>query len=243
MKRAVAVIVLTALGLAGLGAGVFVARGNASPAAPVSPRTPTISKVTVVATEFKFALSKRSVNSGVVVFTVKNKGKILHDFKIAGKKTPLIKPGKSATLRVTMKKGRFQYICTVTGHARLGMKGAFVVGSASGPPPPPPPPPTTTTTTTTTTVPGPSTTVNVGLFEYRFELSPGTIPQGTVTFVITNHGQEPHNFDIAGVKAGAILAPGQSETWTIGLTARTYIIVCDVPFHIDRGMSSQMVIS
>ena len=236
MKRAVAVLTLTALGLAGLGAGVFVARGGATTNAQA------VSKVTVVATEFKFALSKRSVNSGVVVFTVKNKGKILHDFKIAGKKTPLIKPGKSATLRVTMKKGRFQYICTVTGHARLGMKGAFVVGSASGPPPPPPPT-TTTTTTTTTTVPGPSTTVNVGLFEYRFELSPGTIPQGTVTFVITNNGQEPHNFDIAGVKAGAILAPGQSETWTIGLTARTYIIVCDVPFHIDRGMSSQMVIS
>jgi uncharacterized cupredoxin-like copper-binding protein len=239
MKRAVAVIVLTALGLAGLGAGVFVARGNASPAAP---RAQATSKVTVVATEFKFALSKRSVNSGVVVFTVKNKGKILHDFKIAGKKTPLIKPGKSAVLRVTMKKGRFQYICTITGHARLGMKGAFAVGSSSGPPPPPPPT-TTTTTTTTTTVTGPSTTVNVDMFEYRFDLSPGTIPQGNVTFVITNRGQEPHNFDIAGVKAGAILAPGQTETWTIGLAARTYIIVCDVPFHIDRGMQSQMVIS
>lgn len=238
MKRAVAVIVLTALGLAGLGAGVFVARGNASPAAP---QAQAVSRVTVVASEFKFALSKRKVPTGTVIFTVKNKGKILHDFKIAGKKTPLIKPGKSARLRVSItKNGRFKYICTITGHARLGMKGVLAVGTAA---PPPPPPTTTTTTTTTTTVPGPSTTVNVDLFEYRFELSPGTIPQGTVTFVITNKGQEPHNFDIAGVKAGAILAPGQSETWSIGLAARTYIIVCDVPFHIDRGMSSQMVIS
>lgn len=242
MKRAVAVIALTALGLAGLGAGVFVARGNASPSGQQAAQSPAIAKVTVLATDFKFALSKRSVNAGVVVFTVKNKGKILHDFKIAGKKTPLIKPGKSAVLRVAMKKGRFQYICTVTGHARLGMKGAFAVGAASGPPPPPPPPPTTTTTTTTT-VTGPSTTVNVDMFEYRFDLAPTTIPQGTVTFVITNRGQEPHNFDIAGVKAGAILGPGQTETWTIGLAARSYVIVCDVPFHIDRGMQSQMVVS
>lgn len=236
MKRAVAVIALTALGLAGLGAGVFVARGNASPAAP---QAQAVARVTVVATDFKFALSKRKVPTGVVIFTVKNKGKILHDFKIAGKKTPLIKPGKSAVLRITMKRnGRFAYICTVTGHVRLGMKGVLAVGSATPPPPPPP-----TTTTTTTTVTGPSTTVNVDMFEYRFDLSPGTIPQGNVTFVITNKGQEPHNFDIAGVRAGAILGPGQTETWTIGLAARTYIIVCDVPFHIDRGMQSQMVIS
>jgi uncharacterized cupredoxin-like copper-binding protein len=237
MKRAVAVIALTALGLAGLGAGVFVARGHASPAAP---QAEAVSRVTVVATDFKFALSKRKVPTGTVIFTVRNKGKILHDFKIAGKRTPLIKPGKSVVLRVTIKKnGRFQYICTVTGHVRLGMKGVLAVGTAA----PPPPPPTTTTTTTTTTVPGPSTTVNVDMYEYRFELSPGTIPQGNVTFVVTNKGQEPHNFDIAGVRAGAILGPGQSETWTVGLAARTYIIVCDVPFHIDRGMTGQMVIS
>jgi len=236
MKRAVAVIALTALGLAGLGAGVFVARGNASPTAP---QAQVVAKVTVVATDFKFKLSKSKVPKGVVIFTVKNKGKILHDFKIAGKKTPLIKPGKSAKLRVTLtKNGRFTYICTVPGHVRLGMKGVLAAGTATPPPPPPP-----TTTTTTTTVTGPSTTVHVDMFEYRFDLSPGTIPQGTVTFVITNKGQEPHNFDIAGIKAGAILGPGQTETWTIGLPARTYIIVCDVPFHIDRGMSSQMVIS
>jgi uncharacterized cupredoxin-like copper-binding protein len=35
---------------------------------------------------------------------VTNKGKIPHDFKIAGKKTPLLKPGKSAELTVTLKK-------------------------------------------------------------------------------------------------------------------------------------------
>jgi hypothetical protein len=41
---------------------------------------------------------------GPVTFSVTNKGKIPHDFKIAGKKTPLLKPGKSAELTVTLKK-------------------------------------------------------------------------------------------------------------------------------------------
>jgi uncharacterized cupredoxin-like copper-binding protein len=236
MRRVAGVLGLAIFALAGLGAGIFASGGDAGTSAPEA-----TTKVTVIATEFKFKLSKRSVRAGTVIFTVKNQGKIAHDFKIAGKKTRVLAPGKTQVLRVKVTKGRKQYICTLVGHAKAGMKGVFLVGSATAPPPPPPP--TTTTTTTTTTVPGPSTTVTVDMFEYRFDLSPTTIPQGTVTFVINNRGQEPHNFDIAGIKAGAILGPGQTETWTVGLTARTYIIVCDVPFHIDRGMSSQMVIS
>lgn len=237
MRRAAAVLGLAVLGLVGLAAGIFATGGGASTKAAEA-----TSRVTVVATDFKFALSKRSVSAGTVIFTVKNKGKIAHDFKILGKKTPLIKPGKSAVLRVTMKKGRFQYLCTLQGHARLGMKGAFAVGSATAPPPPPPPT-TTTTTTTTTTVPGPATTVQVDMFEYRFDLSQTTVPSGTVTFVITNRGDVVHNFDIAGVRAGAILGPGQTETWTVGLPAKTYIIVCDVPFHDTFGMTGNLFVT
>jgi uncharacterized cupredoxin-like copper-binding protein len=83
--------------------------------------------VTVTATEFKFKLSKLSVPHGTVVFTVVNKGKIPHDFKINGKKTSLVKPGKSAKLTVTFKAGKFKYLCTVPGHAALGMKGTLTV--------------------------------------------------------------------------------------------------------------------
>jgi uncharacterized cupredoxin-like copper-binding protein len=83
--------------------------------------------VTVTATEFKFKLSKTSVPHGSVTFTVMNKGKLSHDFKIAGKKTPLIKPGKSAKLTVTLKAGKAAYLCTVAGHAAAGMKGTLTV--------------------------------------------------------------------------------------------------------------------
>jgi uncharacterized cupredoxin-like copper-binding protein len=84
--------------------------------------------VAVTATEYKFKLSKSSVPKGGVTFVVTNKGKIAHDFKIDGKKTPLIGPGKKASLTVTFAKaGKFPYLCTVTGHAALGMKGTLTV--------------------------------------------------------------------------------------------------------------------
>jgi nitrite reductase (NO-forming) len=83
--------------------------------------------VTVAAKEFKFTLSKRSVPHGKVIFKVTNRGKLAHDFSIAGHKTPLIKAGKSATLTVTLKKGSWAYKCTVAGHAAAGMKGKLKV--------------------------------------------------------------------------------------------------------------------
>ena len=85
--------------------------------------------VTVRASEFKFVLSKRHAPRGTVFFKVTNKGKVAHDFKINGKKTRLLQPGKSITLKVIFSKsGKFRYLCTVPGHAAAGMKGTFTVG-------------------------------------------------------------------------------------------------------------------
>lgn len=81
--------------------------------------------VAVTATEFKFNLSKTSVPHGTVVFTVVNEGKIAHNFFINGKSTPLVSPGKSAKLTVTLSAGKFLYVCTVPGHAAAGMKGTL----------------------------------------------------------------------------------------------------------------------
>jgi uncharacterized cupredoxin-like copper-binding protein len=84
-------------------------------------------KVTVTASEFKFKLSALKVAHGKVVFHVVNRGKLAHDFKIAGKKTALLKPGKAVNLTVTLKKGSYPYLCTVAGHAAAGMKGKLKV--------------------------------------------------------------------------------------------------------------------
>jgi uncharacterized cupredoxin-like copper-binding protein len=84
--------------------------------------------ITVTATEFKFKLSKTSAPKGSVTFRLVNKGQTIHDFKINGKKTPQIAPGKSATLTVKFAKaGKYPYLCTVPGHAAAGMKGTFTV--------------------------------------------------------------------------------------------------------------------
>ena len=87
-----------------------------------------LEKVNVAASEFKFVLSKKTARRGVVVFKVKNVGKVSHDFEIKGRKTKMLSPGQSATLRVTfLRKGSYPYKCTVPGHAAAGMKGVFKI--------------------------------------------------------------------------------------------------------------------
>ena len=83
--------------------------------------------VFVKAKEFSFTLSTKT-GAKTVVFKVMNVGKLPHDFKISGHKTPLIAPGKSATLRVNFPvAAKYPYLCTVPGHAAAGMKGVFTV--------------------------------------------------------------------------------------------------------------------
>ena len=212
--------------------------------------------IRVTATEFKFALSRRSVPTGTtVVFKVTNKGKIQHDFKIAGKKTKLLNPGKSTTLKVVFrKKGKFGYICTVKGHAAIGMKGTFAVGVKAVPITTVHTTTTTTSTTSTTTTVGttttpqtcttPTSTVNVSMSEYKFVLNgssvPISVPAGCIQFVIKNDGQVQHNFDLIGVRAGTILAPGGTETWAVQLSAGSKSYTCDVPFHDSFGMNGNL---
>jgi uncharacterized cupredoxin-like copper-binding protein len=77
--------------------------------------------------EFKITLSKKTIAKGVTTFKVTNKGGISHDFKIAGKKTPSLKTGKAATLKATLKTGKYPFLCTLPGHAAAGMKGTLTV--------------------------------------------------------------------------------------------------------------------
>jgi plastocyanin len=79
--------------------------------------------------EFRFTLSKSKVKRGTkVTFVVTNLGTLRHNFRIAGKKTPLLKVGKSVVLDVTFDRpGRYRYLCTMSGHAAAGMQGVLVV--------------------------------------------------------------------------------------------------------------------
>jgi plastocyanin len=103
------------------------------------PRATVINVIAGVPTEFKFGFrfsGKPGVPLGTVVFKVRNAGKLAHTFKICsspgaftrnsciGKSTASIAPGKTASLSFTFKKkGTYEYLCTVPGHAAAGMKG------------------------------------------------------------------------------------------------------------------------
>jgi uncharacterized cupredoxin-like copper-binding protein len=89
----------------------------------------TATTIQVKGGEFFFRLSKKSIAKPTkVTFAFMNIGSVPHDFRINGKTTPLIQPGKTAKLVITFtKKGKFPYLCTVPGHAQAGMKGVFTV--------------------------------------------------------------------------------------------------------------------
>ena len=84
-----------------------------------------VTTVKVTAFDLGFRLSTKKAKAGKVTFKVTNTGSLQHDFWIAGKKTPLIGHGKTASVTVTIKKGKNAYKCTFPGHAAAGMKGTF----------------------------------------------------------------------------------------------------------------------
>jgi plastocyanin len=85
-------------------------------------------KYTVTAVDFKFRNVPARVTAGAHTFTLVNRGSNKHDLKLAGKKTKLLNKGQRASITVSLKKGRtYAYLCTVPGHAALGMKGKVVV--------------------------------------------------------------------------------------------------------------------
>jgi uncharacterized cupredoxin-like copper-binding protein len=129
--------------------------------------------ITVVAgkpSELRFQLSKSTkLKVGTYTFKVTNNGLGFHTFKFCtapvknaskntcvGKVTKTLKPGQSASFTVTIKKaGKYEFLCSISGHAAAGMKGLIGFGVAVAPAPKPP---TTTSTPGTTTTPtGPPT--------------------------------------------------------------------------------------
>jgi predicted lipoprotein with Yx(FWY)xxD motif/plastocyanin len=117
--------------------------GSAIKKALTSPKETQATKLSVSAgspSEFKFTLSKTSVPLGTVTFTITNKGTIPHDFKLCsspkgglantctGRVSALVSSGASSTLTIKFtKKGTYEYLCTVAGHAAAGMKGILKV--------------------------------------------------------------------------------------------------------------------
>jgi uncharacterized cupredoxin-like copper-binding protein len=115
---ALAAVAITALALVGPAGARTEPQANAS-----------ATTIHVGAKEFSFRLSAKSIRRpGKVTFAVKNNGDEAHDFRINGKQTKLLQPGRTARLGVSFRrKGKYRYLCTVPGHAAAGMRGIFTV--------------------------------------------------------------------------------------------------------------------
>jgi Sulfocyanin (SoxE) domain len=136
MRLSRALLFAAALGLAVLGAAT---------AGVISRTAPAKSTITVTEREFKVALSSKTSKPGRVRLVVRNVGKYTHSLAVKGKgvskRTPMIKPGKSAVLLVDLRSGRYALWCPIPGHAAQGMKATLTVSGAD----------VTTATTGTTT--------------------------------------------------------------------------------------------
>jgi uncharacterized cupredoxin-like copper-binding protein len=211
--------------------------------APAAVAKPTAVKVTL--SDNKIVLSRTSAPLGKVTFSVTNKGKKPHNFKVctkksatnkantcAGEATAVLKPGKSATLTVTLVLGNHTYLSSVAKDAKAGMKGGFKIVKKA--------------------VRTPETVkVILGALgeEYRIVLDKNSVSEGKVIFNVTNQGKRKHNFQICLQttlsvataecligNATKVLAPKESATLNAQLTLGIHLYQSTVAGDAKKGM-------
>ena len=101
--------------------GILVALAIAAPlgARPAQVKT----RITVTETDSRIVLSKKIVPHGELVFTIFNRGKRTHNFKISYRQTLPIGPGKTGRLVIVLAKGLWHYRSTLDSDASRGMRG------------------------------------------------------------------------------------------------------------------------
>jgi plastocyanin len=84
--------------------------------------------------EFAIAVYRPRVHPGALKFTVRNLGGDGHDLVIRHKGrrvaglTAAVKPGATATLRLTLRQiGNYQLVCTIADHEARGMRATLKV--------------------------------------------------------------------------------------------------------------------
>jgi uncharacterized cupredoxin-like copper-binding protein len=147
-----------------------------------------------------------------IEFKVSDGGVAFHDFKICttattsfkansctGLGTKVLHPSQSATLMVTLKKaGKYEFLCTLTGHAAAGMKGLIGVGvtvTAAEETAAKPPKQSTTTTTTTPTTTTTTTTTTTKSTTTTTTTTPSECPPGVT---IQTSGNADNDADEGG---------------------------------------------
>ena len=129
-----------ALGAAGCGSNSKSSSGSGG-STTAAAQKPASSKLKVEADGdggLYFEQKKLTAKSGAVTIAMENPkttGK-QHGIAVEGngvdKDGPIVAPGKTATLRVSLKPGTYAFYCPFDGHEKAGMKGTLTVSGGSG---------------------------------------------------------------------------------------------------------------
>jgi hypothetical protein len=91
-------------------------------------------RIQVVAEEYSFALSRRTIMSGRAAIELTNFGQDPHDLHLRRLapgaptlKLPQVRPGQQAELRVRLAPGRFVLWCSLADHRARGMEARLTV--------------------------------------------------------------------------------------------------------------------
>ncbi|MCA1666191.1 MAG: cupredoxin domain-containing protein [Thermomicrobia bacterium] len=116
--------------------GSAAAGGSAVAGGSDQPAPAAADAINFIEKEFSIAMDKSTIKAGSITFNVKNNGATPHTLGVtkesdsskgAGITGPVIKEsgtidsGKTATLAVDLQPGTYNIVCTIPGHAQLGM--------------------------------------------------------------------------------------------------------------------------
>ena len=81
--------------------------------------------------------------------------------------------------------------------------------------------------------------------EYKLDPSDPTTGAGTVTFNLSNDGEQVHNLEVEGNGIEEVsddIDPGGSAKFAVDLEAGTYEIYCAIDGHKDLGMEGELTV-
>jgi plastocyanin len=113
-----------------LAVGVAACGGSSSGSSYKQPTGPAVASLKVQSGNVFFKPTKLSSPAGIISITLKNIESGSHDLQIHGVpgfSLQVSGSGSSSTGKVQLKKGTYQYYCSIPGHEAAGMKGTLTV--------------------------------------------------------------------------------------------------------------------
>ena len=89
-------------------------------------------RITVQIVDFRYRPQTIRASPGGLTFTLVNKGRLAHTFRVSRANTTIAKvssllPGDTATKRVKVGRGEYRFFCALSNHEELGMYGTLIV--------------------------------------------------------------------------------------------------------------------